>query len=142
MNNKALKRLMTVLTTLESDPRGLSAEEIGEITGYTAGLVLTDLNDISFYTDFCGYFTLYTDEDEEGGGQEVHESVEDGEELYRIKNTRVKWHLLSVATPYPTQSLDLAETSRLCGCLKNSPPQKGCSRYTGSCSGIWCRSGD
>lgn len=34
MNNKVLQRLINVLTTLESNPQGLSASELARITGY------------------------------------------------------------------------------------------------------------
>ncbi|WP_449241552.1 hypothetical protein [Desulfoscipio gibsoniae] len=62
MNNQVLQRLIAIFTTLDSNPQGLSAQDLAQITGYPEGLILDDLNRISQYTDLGSHFLLYPED--------------------------------------------------------------------------------
>lgn len=122
MDNKVLRRLLSILNTLESNPQGLSARELAELTGYAKGIVLNDLNDILDYTDLASYFTVYPDledldpdEDEEMYGEYDPGSIE-------IKNPEVKWFLSCGEDPYPALRLTLPEAVALALLFREYPP--------------------
>lgn len=126
MNSKVLKRLMTILITLEAHPRGLSAVELSKITGYPEGLILKDLNDILYYTEMAEHFAIYPDEEADLPGQEYefNEPI-DAPVDYKIVNPEVRWVVSVEAGPYPALSLTVRETMAMLWLFKDiSPPVK------------------
>jgi len=112
VSNKVLRRLTDILTTLETNPCGLSAKELSTITGYPEAVVLKDLNDMCTYTDLGSYFTLYSEEDAEeftGGSS-------------GINGPDVKWNVSIGQEPYPALSLSPREAIALMWLFTEFPP--------------------
>ncbi len=124
MSNQVLKRLITIFSTLESNPQGLSALDLARITGYPAGLILDDLNRTSLYTDLGSHFLLYPEEDDVGDTPEENgedEDIDSPVDLI-IKDPTVKWNLSITTYPYPTLSLTPHETITLAWLFAEFPP--------------------
>jgi len=129
MNSKVLQRLMAILTTLEAHPRGLSAVELGKITGYPEGLILKDLNDILYYTELAGHFAVYPEEEEDAGEECAISELMDAPVDYKVINPDVKWVLQMEAGPYPSLSLTVRETMALLWLIKEFSPPAGLNEF-------------
>lgn len=138
MKNKVLQRLLAVFSALEAHPGGLSAEELGKMTGYPADLVLNDLNDILYYTEMAGFFTVYPDVEADLPGEGPEDGYEplDAPVSYRVKDPRAKWNLLATAGPFPSLNLTLEEAVALLWLFDEYPPpgelQPFCGQLVGS----------
>lgn len=124
MNHKVLKRLSTVLSTLEANPQGLTARELDRITGYPSGQILSDLNDIGYYTELAGYYSLYPDDPEELAGENpanYSESMDDPVD-YLVSSIDTRWRINAGEGPYPTFAVDLPEAVALLWLFGEYPP--------------------
>ncbi|WP_066635988.1 helix-turn-helix transcriptional regulator [Desulfolucanica intricata] len=122
MNNKVLQRLIAVLTTLESNPQGLSAASLARMTGYPEGLILDDLNRVSLYTDLGNHFLLYPDDVEDNPEEDWENEDIDSPVNYLVKDPQVKWNLSITTDPYPTLGLTPREVMTLLWLFAEFPP--------------------
>lgn len=133
MNNKVMKRVLSILNNLEANPQGLAARELAELTGCPEGVVLDDLNDILHYTDLASYFTIYPDIDDfEHESEEMYEDHEHDLYNIRIDDPTVKWFLSCGEDPYPALRLNLTEAVALEWLFHEYPPPGQLGEFCGA----------
>jgi len=128
LGNKVLHRLIAILTTLDSHPQGLSAAELARITGFSASLILDDLNTVSGYTDLRNHFLLYPDEMEDVPEEDWESEDMDAPVDDKVRDPGVKWNLSVTTDPYPTFSLTPRESMALLWLFSEFPPPDSLSQ--------------
>ncbi|NLC06405.1 MAG: WYL domain-containing transcriptional regulator [Syntrophomonadaceae bacterium] len=94
--DKALTRLISLIKILEKHPKGLSANQLADLTGYPAAVILDDLNWIVLQSEFAAHYTLYVDDfpeeelDIETGSEALPEALHIETDSIKAINNSVK----------------------------------------------------